>query len=317
VTFNDTNNGHYAVTLNGSVSPSSVTFSNNTGNYTLSGTGGIAGSGSLTLTGSGTVTMSTANSYTGGTNVNSGELIVAGASALPSDSTLTIGTASKTGVTQLATSHGTFALSGLTINSGSTLNLRSNALTISYGASDPISSIVSYLTSGYNGGAWNGTGINSSSVASANSSQNKLVYAVGYADGADGQGVVSSGVIEILPTLAGDAELKGNVVFGDFQVLANNFGKSGGWDQGNFTYGSVVNFGDFQLLAGNFGANSSGLTSGEVASLGNFAAGFGDKLVANPDGVGFSLVSVPEPASAGLLAAAGLGLLSRRKRRSR
>ena len=42
VTFNDNNNGHYAVTLNTLVSPASVTF-NSTGNYTLSGSGGIRG----------------------------------------------------------------------------------------------------------------------------------------------------------------------------------------------------------------------------------------------------------------------------------
>ncbi|MGA2443220.1 MAG: autotransporter-associated beta strand repeat-containing protein, partial [Tepidisphaeraceae bacterium] len=40
VTFNDTNNGHYAVTLTSTVSPGSVTVSNSLGNYTFSGAGG-------------------------------------------------------------------------------------------------------------------------------------------------------------------------------------------------------------------------------------------------------------------------------------
>jgi len=83
-----------------------------------------------------------------------------------------------------------------------------------------------------------------------------------------------------VPAAAGDATLTGNVTYGDFQILAANFGKSGGWDAGNFTYSSVVNF----------GANSSALTSGEVASLSSFAAEFGDTLVANPNGAGFDLV---------------------------
>jgi hypothetical protein len=118
-----------------------------------------------------------------------------------------------------------------------------------------------------------------------------------------------------MPTLAGDAKMQGNVVFGDFQLLSQYFGQPGTWDEGNFTYGSTVNFGDFQLLSQNFGANSSGLTAGEVASLNGFASEFGDQLQANSDGVGFSLVAVPEPASGGLLILAGMGILHRRRKR--
>ena len=121
--------------------------------------------------------------------------------------------------------------------------------------------------------------------------------------------------MEIIPTLAGDAKLQGNVNFGDFQLLAANFGSSAGWDGGNFTYGSVVNFGDFQLLAQNFGATDAALTAAEAASLNNFAAQFGERFVGDADGDGFSLVSVPEPASAGVLAAAVLGLLRPRRRK--
>jgi len=118
-----------------------------------------------------------------------------------------------------------------------------------------------------------------------------------------------------MPTLAGDAKMQGIVVFGDFQLLSQYFGDSGTtWDEGNFTYGSGTNFGDFQLLSQNFGANSSALTAGEIASLDSFAAEFGDQLIANPGGSGFSLVSVPEPASVGGLAALAVGIFIRRRR---
>jgi hypothetical protein len=40
--------------------------------------------------------------------------------------------------------------------------------------------------------------------------------------------------------LAGDAKLHGTVDFGDYQVLAQYFGSSGRWDEGNFTYGSTL-----------------------------------------------------------------------------
>jgi regulation of enolase protein 1 (concanavalin A-like superfamily) len=147
-------------------------------------------------------------------------------------------------------------IAGFTLNGG-TLDLGNNAMFIDYGASDPISAITSYLADGYNGGAWNGSGIFSSAVASENAGQSVLIYSVGYADGADGITGLPSGVIEVMPTLAGDAKLQGNVVFGDFQLLSQYFGQAGSWDEGNFTYGSTVNFGDFQLLSQNFGQSAA------------------------------------------------------------
>ncbi|HUB24233.1 MAG TPA: PEP-CTERM sorting domain-containing protein [Tepidisphaeraceae bacterium] len=198
--------------------------------------------------------------------------------------------------------------------SGGMVNVNS-PLIIDYGGNaDPISSIVSYLASGFNGGMWNGAEMISTAVAALDASQSRLVYSLGYADGADGLTSVPSGEIEILPTLAGDAKLQGDVNFGDFQILAQYFGKTGGWDEGNFTYGTTVDFGDFQLLAQDFGASNSAITSSELVSLNNFAAQFGDRLVANSDGVGFRLVSVPEPASVGLMAMTAL-VFARRKRR--
>jgi polygalacturonase len=145
------------------------------------------------------------------------------------------------------------------IENGGALDVGNATLFVDYSAgNDPISTIQSYLASGYAGGAWNGSGIISSAVAAENLSQSALIYSVGSADGADGVVTgLSSGQIEIMPTLAGDAKLQGIVVFGDFQLLSQYFGQSVGWDEGNFTYGSTVDFGDFQLLSQNFGQTAS------------------------------------------------------------
>ena len=271
-------------------------YSGSTGAYLLTG-------GTSTLDG---------NVYVGGSNTGpggTGTLTVSNTGQLNVTGTLTVYNTGRVNV-----NGGTFVVNGLSIATGGLVNVNS-ALSINYavGKPSPISAIQSYLSSGYNGGAWNGTSIISTAVAALNASQNKLIYSVGYADGADGVVVgLSSGQIEILPTLAGDALLAGDVTFGDFQVLAAHFGLAGSWDQGNFTYGSKIDFGDFQLLAQNIGAKASGLAAGQIASLNSFAAGFGEELVANPSGVGFSLVSVPEPTSACLLAMSGTLLLRRR-----
>jgi fibronectin-binding autotransporter adhesin len=321
--------------LNGGVGPGYVVSNN------------ISGSGGFLQNTAFTVILAGSNTYTGTTAITLNGSLIAGAvgalsphsaildgSLLDIEANNTSGNISGTGalvigqntpsVLKLSPS-ATYPSAGstigsLTISSGSSLDLTNNPLTVNYAASgiaDPVSTIVSYLTDGFNSG-WAGGEINSSMVAALNHSQSALIYSVGYADGADGITGVSSGEVEILPTLAGDAKMQGNVVFGDFQLLSQYFGQSGtSWDEGDFTYNGTTNFGDFQLLSQNFGASAgTGLTAGELASLNSFAAQFGDGMVANPDGVGFSLVSVPEPASAGLLALAGLASLKRRRRKT-
>ena len=70
VSFPDTSFASpFTVTLNTTVSPASVTMNNPTKDYTISGTGVIAGAGSLTKTGAGALTLGTANTYSGGTTV--------------------------------------------------------------------------------------------------------------------------------------------------------------------------------------------------------------------------------------------------------
>ena len=73
VVFNDKYiSANTAVTLNSTVNPASVVFGNSLYNYTISGSGTIAGGDSLTKNGSATVNLSTSNTYTGGTVVNEG-----------------------------------------------------------------------------------------------------------------------------------------------------------------------------------------------------------------------------------------------------
>ncbi|MEY3896365.1 MAG: hypothetical protein RLZZ214_1885 [Verrucomicrobiota bacterium] len=82
VLFDNSLVGNPAITLNTVVSPGNVTFDN--ADYSLSGSGSIAGTTGLTMSGTGTLTLNTANTFTGPVNVTGGTLAVGHASAFGS-----------------------------------------------------------------------------------------------------------------------------------------------------------------------------------------------------------------------------------------
>ncbi|MGD0140446.1 MAG: family 16 glycosylhydrolase [Tepidisphaeraceae bacterium] len=152
------------------------------------------------------------------------------------------------------------------VGSGS-LDMSNYTMFINYGSNpDPISAIAGHIKSGYNGGAWNGTGIMSTA---AQTPTNGLYYGLGYADGADGVVAgLSSGQIEVKYTLLGDANLDGLVNAADFNILAANFNQSiTGWDQGDFNYDGLVNAADFNELAANFNQGASGASVASSAAV--------------------------------------------------
>jgi len=322
VTFNDNNPSstaaNYSVTLNSTVHPGGVTV-NSSGSYTISGTGSIAGTGSLTQSGTGTLVLDIANTYTGGTSVSNGKLIIertsSTTSALP-DGALSI----TGGIVQLATNvtagsqptstpASNVNLTSLAINGNGTLDITNNHIIVDYTpGNDPIASIAAWIRAGYNSGTWTGDGIMSSTA------QSNASYGIGYADAADAGNPagLSSGQIEIAYTLLGDANLDYKVNGADFTLMAANFNDSvtAGWDKGDFNYSNTVNGDDFVLLADNFNqfASQSAVSAADLTALDDFASANGISL----SGVS----SVPEPASVGLLAAGTIGVLSQRRRKS-
>jgi len=318
---NHTISAPVALATNTTVSVTSGSVFTISGN--ISGTAGLT-VGATTLTnGTGTVALSGLNTYTGGTNVTSGVLEIlptatpsATASALPKGAVTISGTgklALAANVTQGSQSANApvtaptsnVNITSLSITGNGTLDLANNHIIVDYTpGNDPISSIAAWIKSGYASGAWTGPGIISTN-AQTNSS-----YGIGYADAADtgNPAGLSSGQIEIMYTLLGDANLDGKVNGSDFTLMATNFNDSvtNGWDEGDFNYSGTVNGDDFVLLAGNFNdfASQSAISAADLAALDSFAATNG-----------ISLTSVPEPASVSALFITAAGLLTRRRGR--
>ena len=290
VTFNDTDNHHYSVTVNTTISPGSIVVNNSLGNYSISGTGSIGGTGSLAKSGSGILTLSTANTYTGGTVVTAGRLLIeptgAATSALPTGAlSISGGTVQLADNVSAGTALGTsnVVLTSLSLTGNSTLDIGNNRIIIDYSsaATDPIASIATWIRNGLYGPS--GPAIISSDVATDDAASGRN-YGIGYADGADG--VVAglpSGEIEIMFTLLGDANLDGTVNSEDFTSYSHNVGLNGMWDDGDFNNDGTVNAEDFTPFSNNLNQTAA------------FAAAAGDLISAS----GLQ-AEVPEPATAGL-----------------
>lgn len=105
----------------------------------------------------------------------------------------------------------------------------------------------------------------------------------GIVDGADRDSLIG----DVFGTVAGDADLDGDVDFQDFLALANGFGQENGWAGGDFDGDGQTAFLDFLALANSFGQTSAAADT----------------------------QSVPEPVSGLLLLVGVTGLLSLRRRR--
>jgi hypothetical protein len=167
--------------------------------------------------------------------------------------------------------YGRFTVNGLTGPNplaGTSLNINHSTVFISYGGSDPIASVKTYLSNGYNGGSWNGTptmltGVITSSAAAADPGRKT---GVGFADSADGTGVNSTpNTIELAYELYGDDTLNGGVDIFDLNALLPNFNKSGDWTGGDSNYTGNVDIFDLNAMLPNFNTTLRQIPNDNVA----------------------------------------------------
>ena len=147
-------------------------------------------------------------------------------------------------------------LNSISVSPTATLDLGDNSMILYYAPSDEsndLSTVRSLLTTGYNGGAWNGPGIDSS--AAANDATH--FTSVGWLDNnlanySTFAGVALPSFDEILVryTIAGDADLSGVIDGTDLsQAFAGQSGQGTGWMFGDFNYnGTAGDQGDFDIV---------------------------------------------------------------------
>jgi hypothetical protein len=197
-------------------------------------------------------------------------------------------------------------LNTLSIASGSTFDVGNNDLVIHSGT---VSAVQVEVATGFNGGAWNGSGI-ISTVAASDSTH---LTAVGVMQNTNPTGgaiystfgnvPVSAGDILVKETYYGDANLDGVVDGSDYSLIDNGFESHlTGWYNGDFNYDGVVDGSDYTLIDNAFNSQGSSLAS-EIAS----PSAIPTAQIAS------GASAVPEPTSLGLLGIGMIGLLGRRR----
>jgi len=243
--------------------------SGNTGNLTVDTQVADGGDGDAlvhlaAISGNGTTTMNGTNvdiagNFTQAALVNNGSVEIDGTGAigqLTGSGNLAIGNGTSDNTVQLTPAaiadSVTNAQASVTIGVGSTLDMTDNMLLLNYGnGSTPLAAVQAAVAYGARiSGASSGYG---SIISSTTNAGNPGQYAVGYADSTELTSI-ASGNVEVMYTLAGDANLDGKVNFNDFSILQNNYGQIGtDWSQGDWKHCGATNFVDLSCLENRYG----------------------------------------------------------------
>jgi autotransporter-associated beta strand protein len=256
--------------------------------------------------GTNTLTLSGVNTYTGGTTVEAGLLVVGNVDALAGGA-LTVTTG---GIARAQPSFATaLTISTLATAGSGQFDITDNSLVIR--GMTP-AQVQAAITSGAGAtGAWTGPGINSGNAAA----DANHVTAVGFASNGvlnrtEFKGVSGLTATDVLVkyTYYGDSDLNGATTLDDYTLFLNGYQTAGNtWVQGDYDYSGLVTLDDFTLFLA--GYQQQGAPLSELKSLINSTP----MSPAERSAMLAAVQAVPEPAALALLgAAAGVGLLARR-----
>jgi autotransporter-associated beta strand protein len=281
------------------------------GNGLLSGAINASGSNYYIVTkmGTGTWTFSSSNTYTGGTFVNAGKLILASAGAFPANTLLNVSSGATVQVAQ-SSGNSSYVPTLSALNNSGIIDLTNNAMIVHNGN---FNALWGEVQAGYNGGSWTvAPGTSGAILSSTAAADTTHLTALGIAtnlssfQGAGGSYSVASTDVVIKDTYYGDALLTGSVTSADYTQIDNGYLRGlTGWQNGDFNYDGTVNGSDYTLIDNAFNLQGGNIAAEVAVPTAQIAGGSATSS------------SVPEPASLGLLGIGALGLLGRRSRRDR
>lgn len=245
--------------------------------------------------------MSGSNSYTGGTNVNAGNLVLASANAFPTGTALKVVTSKAT----VNASTGTIFVPQISsLNNSGSIDITNNGLVIQSGG---VAGVNTQIQTGFNGGTWNGSSSMAGVITSSSAANDPAhLTAVGVASGLtsfEGLTSLPAADTEIKYTYYGDTNLDGKVDGSDYSRIDSAFVSGGtGWFNGDFNYDGVINGSDYTLIDNAFNTQGAQISS-EIASPTSQIAG------------GIPAAAVPEPTSLAFLSVGIVGVLGRRRRK--
>jgi autotransporter-associated beta strand protein len=305
-TFNGTNSLNLG-TGNVTMTNGTRTITADANTLTIGGPISDGGNGyGLALNGPGTLVLGGSNTYTGGTQVNSGTIVFGSSKSLPANTALGV----SSGATAMITngSAGVSTLVASSLNNSGIIDITNNSMIVHNGS---ISTLFAEVAQGYNNGAWNGSAESGAILSSTAAADTTHLTAVGIATGLtsfEGTTVSPTDVL-IKFTYYGDANLDGKVDGTDYSridnaVLMNQTspGSMTGWSNGDFNYDGVIDGSDYTLIDNSYNTQGATLASAIAAPTAQIEGSA-------------QTSAVPEPATLGILGIAGATLLGRRRRR--
>jgi fibronectin-binding autotransporter adhesin len=298
-------------------------FTVTTGSVSATGARGVL---ALTKVGTGRQTLSGANTYTGATRVSGGTLAFASVDANANALTIDDGAKVEVSATLNGEAKKVLKTASLSLNGAAIIDLTNNLLFVDFAAgASPLPEIEAAIFSGFNGGTWDGAGLNTSYAGMdvvgglyglTGLGASESAFARRAPDGSyQGRSVDDTSII-VRYTTTGDANLDGVVDLDDYARIDTAFNNGSSpitgihWANGDFNYDGQLTYSDYALIDTAFKFTHDPGSNDDVIQ--QHTAQFGQAYTLQMEALASQ--AIPEPGSIAMLAVGGLMLGLRRRR---